>query len=288
MTLTYVEAISLAGDRTKQNDDALGFLGPCAWVIDGATDLHDEPLTGWASDAAWLAHTLNTVLHFEMGHGENLTHDELLVRFETAVKWVEGKFFALPEPLALQGQIELWKEPIASIALAAETPTGVAGFDLGDCRCFALDANGRAHALGGHTDAADEESALAAQQRDPEKPLLHRAETIDMLRRKRANLNQPDSQWTVALDPECADNAREWSLTLKRPAHILLMTDGFSALTDRYRLYDVGGLVRAALEKGLHELGRELRTIENADAGGDKHPRFKKSDDATALLLRLT
>jgi hypothetical protein len=30
-----------------------------------------------------------------------------------------------------------------------------------------------------------------------------------------------------------------------------------------------------------------LRAIEAGDALGDKFPRFKKSDDATALLLRI-
>jgi hypothetical protein len=39
---------------------------------------------------------------------------------------------------------------------------------------------------------------------------------------------------------------------------------------------------------GLQELGRELRAVEAADAHGARHPRFKTSDDATALLLRLT
>ena len=54
--LTFIEAISLAGDRAKQNDDACGFARDRAWVIDGATDLHDAPLTGAASDAGWIAH----------------------------------------------------------------------------------------------------------------------------------------------------------------------------------------------------------------------------------------
>jgi hypothetical protein len=31
-----------------------------------------------------------------------------------------------------------------------------------------------------------------------------------------------------------------------------------------------------------------LRAIETADASGSLHPRFKQSDDATAILLRLT
>jgi hypothetical protein len=102
-------------------------------------------------------------------------------------------------------------------------------------------------------------------------------------------MNRPEpGYWTFCIDPACADQARSWSFALTRPAHVLLMSDGFAALTDRYGAYDGVGLVRAAIEKGLQELGRELRAIEAADAGGALHPRFKRSDDATALLLRLT
>ena len=87
---------------------------------------------------------------------------------------------------------------------------------------------------------------------------------------------------------DAVDHARAWTLTLKRPAHLLLMTDGFAALTDRYKAYEPAALVKAAISAGLQELGRELRAIEVADAGGSRHPRFKQSDDATAILLRLT
>ena len=42
------------------------------------------------------------------------------------------------------------------------------------------------------------------------------------------------------------------------------------------------GLMAAAAGKGLAALGEELRAIEEDDAAGEKFPRFKKSDDATA------
>jgi hypothetical protein len=69
---------------------------------------------------------------------------------------------------------------------------------------------------------------------------------------------------------------------------LLLASDGFLALASDYGAYGADGLMAAAMEKGLDALGQELRAIEAADAGGDKFPRFKKSDDATALLLRLS
>ncbi|MBY0565327.1 MAG: protein phosphatase 2C domain-containing protein [Hyphomonadaceae bacterium] len=279
--LTFVEAISLAGDRAKQNDDACGFVDSCAWVIDGATDLHEEPLTRQASDAAWLAHRLNAALYCMRGANHQPGLREAIARAITEHLGPEASWY-------FKEDTPKWRHPIASLLMLYADDGDIYGIDLGDCRVFALGADGAVHVVGGPDDAADEESKSAALQTDAHKPLLDRHDTIAKLRDARASLNRPGARWTFCLDPACADHARTWSFKLTRPAHILLMTDGFSALTDRYRAYDAGGLVRAALSGGLQELGRELRAIENEDAGAAKHPRFKKSDDATALLMRLT
>lgn len=276
--LTFVEAISLAGDRSKQNDDACGFANRRAWVLDGATDLHDTPLTRGASDAAWLAHFANARLHAAA------PDDDLRDIVRTSSMMAAQAFAAASN----DARHEQWQSPISSLLMLEATPDGVRGLDLGDSRVFALDADGAVHIAGGVAAAADAESELAATQEDADKPLLQRSATIDMLRAMRASLNREGAHWTFGLDSNCADHARTWAFTLRRPAHVLLMTDGFSALVDRYRAYDAAGLVVAAMDKGLQELGRELRSIEAADAGGARHPRFKASDDATALLMRLS
>jgi hypothetical protein len=68
---------------------------------------------------------------------------------------------------------------------------------------------------------------------------------------------------------------------------LLLATDGFLALASDYGVYSADSLMAAAMSKGLAAMGEELRAIEAGDTGGDKFPRFKKSDDATAILVRL-
>lgn len=275
--LTFVEAISLAGDRGKQNDDALGFAGPRAWVLDGATDLHATPLTGAASDASWIAHFANARLHEASGGDlRDIVRDASEAAADAFAMRLAGRIF------------ERWQLPISSLLMVEACAQGVRGVDLGDSRVFALDAGGAVHIAGGPEDAADAETQLAAQQTDADQPLLRRGATIARLREMRASLNREGAQWTFCADPACAAHARTWTLGLRRPAHLLLMTDGFAALTDRYRAYDAAGLVRAALDQGLQELGRELRAIEAADVGGARHPRFKASDDATALLMRLS
>lgn len=68
---------------------------------------------------------------------------------------------------------------------------------------------------------------------------------------------------------------------------MLLVSDGFLALASDYECYDIDGLLEAVSAKGLRALYNEIREIENADPEGRKFPRFKKSDDATAVLLRI-
>ena len=68
---------------------------------------------------------------------------------------------------------------------------------------------------------------------------------------------------------------------------VLLVSDGFLALASDYDRYDIAALMRAARTKGLKGLGAEIREIEAQDPNGARFPRFKKSDDATALLLKI-
>lgn len=275
--LTLVESVSLAGDRAKQNDDACGATGPRAWVIDGATDLHDTPLMpGAASDASWLAQYLNRRLYEPLG---NDWRSELS-SISRQGAGVFGSFVKQP--------YEKWRSPIASMLMLMTHGDEIVGGDLGDCRVVALDADGAVHVHGGTPDTADDESQRAAEQTDAHKPLLERTQTLARLRHAREAINREGAPWTFALDPECGKHLRGWRFKLRAPAHLLLMTDGFSALMDRYHAYDAAGLVRAASDKGLAALGQELRAIEAADEAGAKHPRFKPSDDASAILLRLT
>src|SRR5689334_7928852 len=129
--LTFIEAISLVGERAKQNDDACGFGRDRAWVIDGATDLHDAPLTGAASDAAWIAHFANAYFHAAEG-------GDLIMALRGASAAAAESF----RSMAQAGAIESWRLPMASVLMIEARDGMVSGADLGDCRVFALDADG--------------------------------------------------------------------------------------------------------------------------------------------------
>ena len=68
---------------------------------------------------------------------------------------------------------------------------------------------------------------------------------------------------------------------------LLLMTDGFVAVTDLYRLIDQAALPGLLAKGGLPGVAAYLRAAEAEDYECMRWPRFKQGDDATAIWLRV-
>ena len=115
---------------------------------------------------------------------------------------------------------------------------------------------------------------------------INRPEIEPLLRAARNRINS-GRNWLFSPDPRAASHAMHRTMTLHEGALMLIASDGFLALTTDYGAYDMADLLAAANGKGLAALGAELRAIENTDPLGEKFSRFKTSDDATALLLRV-
>ncbi|MCB1459818.1 MAG: hypothetical protein KDJ48_11255, partial [Nitratireductor sp.] len=91
--------------------------------------------------------------------------------------------------------------------------------------------------------------------------------------------------WTLGLVEEAADHVKVMEAEVRPGDMFLLMSDGFSALSEAYGCHTQTGLLQAAQEPGLAALLRELREVERVlDPDGQQFPRFKRSDDATAIL----
>jgi hypothetical protein len=115
---------------------------------------------------------------------------------------------------------------------------------------------------------------------------INRPEIEPMLRAARNRINS-GRNWLFSPDRRAAAHAAHQTANVRTGALLLLASDGFLALVSDYGRYDGQSLVTAALDRGLAALGEELREIEDADPLGETFPRFKKSDDATAVLLRV-
>ena len=286
LKLEIIDSVSDPGSASHANEDAFGSNELSAFVVDGATGLGNKQyLAGEASDAAWLA---NHAVEFMK---QNLTKNADVRRaisdfiedakdtFESAG---EGEF------------VERYAWPSASFVLASVDGDNLILSGLGDCTIFA-DIAGQIEVFSPLASYASFESDWASNHIQQsggfgsKKDLLSNPETLASLRAARSLQNTPQSGvWTLGLVPEAANHLETKMLRLANPTYCLLCSDGFSALVDAYDRYNPKSLLETARAKGLKALNQELRHIERqTDPDGHQFPRFKQSDDATAVLMKV-
>jgi serine/threonine protein phosphatase PrpC len=283
MTFQLLDSLSLPGDSAKANEDAFGHGEGAAVVIDGATPLGDGLMPG-PSDAAWIAQfgARRLMAHLRDGDG---ARKALRATLGDAQKSFEALRRHPPE--------EMWQTPCASMMLVVPDKEGLEFLWFGDCAALvARSAGDAAVTIVGETfdkraAEADRARALAKEKNLSPAAGLSRPEFIGTLRAARNRINSGD-RWLFSPDVKAAAHVARRVIKLAPGSTLLLATDGFLALASDYGAYSADSLMAAALSKGLAALGAELRAIEAGDGGGDKFPRFKKSDDATALLLQKT
>jgi len=281
MTFELLDSLFLPGDAAKPNEDAFGHDAAAAVVLDGATPLGDGLMPG-PSDAAWIAQfgARRLLAHLRDGEG---ARKALRGALADAQKSFEALRRHAPE--------EVWQTPCASMMLAVAGEGGVEFLSFGDCAALVQPEGGAVMVVGETFDkrAAEAKRAQAIAKEKNLSPAsgLSRPEFLGALRATRNRVNS-GSYWLFSPDAKAASHAMRRIVKVVPGTKLLLASDGFLALASDYGAYGADSLMQAAVEKGLKALGEQLRVIEAGDAGGDKFPRFKKSDDATALLLRVT
>jgi hypothetical protein len=279
VSLTLLEQLSLPGNPAKPNEDSFAHLDHAALVLDGATPL-GPPLLPGSSDAAWIAQFGARRLAAHLKDGD--PPDRAL---KHALQDAEKSFAGLSrQPIR-----ERWQTPCASMILASHTGPKMEFRWFGDCAAL-IEQDGRIEIVGDTIKKRGEEAARA-HKAALEKNLstimdVNRSEIVPLLRAARNHINS-GSNWLFAPDARAAAHVAKKTVTVKPGARLLLASDGFLALVSDYGAYDARGLMEAAANKGLTALGEELRALEKSDEDGRKFPRFKASDDATALLLQL-
>jgi serine/threonine protein phosphatase PrpC len=279
MTFVLLDSLSLPGDPAKANEDAFANSDTAALVLDGATPLGD-PLMPGPSDAAWLAQFGARRLMAHLKDGD-APQDALAHTLADAAKSFEA--------LRRHPVREKWQTPCASLMLVAENSVGLECLWYGDCT--ALLQQGDECAIIGDAFERRGLEAYSARRMAKEKnlspaPDLNRAAMMETMRASRNRINS-GKNWLFSPEPRAAAHVSSLRAEAAPGALLLIASDGFLALATDYGAYDEMSLVTAAREKGLAALGAELRAIESADAMGEKFARFKKSDDATALLLKM-
>jgi hypothetical protein len=110
-------------------------------------------------------------------------------------------------------------------------------------------------------------------------------EYVETLRKYR---NAADGFWVAASDASAADNALTGSESLDTLRAVALLSDGASRLADRFHLTDWAGVLQLLGKESPQQLIDRVRAAERDDPRGERWPRGKVHDDATAVYVPLT
>lgn len=272
MHFETLQSISINGTSTRPNDDRCGSAAQLAWVIDGATDVGPQGLLGKRGGAAWLASTANTA--FSTTQAGNIQDT-----CQAAFHWIEEQF----EEQRMREVVAAWEIPKAAFGLAQLTDRGVSVAWAADSPILLMSGSEVLWCTGEPDTSAEAEDALALGTGVGAAQELSGA----VLEDRRAHRARDGH---AALGPYAQASA-----AITRYAHhavsvgdeLLLMSDGFASLVTDYQRYSAQELAAAVRSDGLATLAQEIRRIENEDAACLSYPRFKVSDDATAIWIRI-
>ncbi|MCE9524102.1 MAG: protein phosphatase 2C domain-containing protein [Alphaproteobacteria bacterium] len=280
--IQVIEGLSIPGTPERENEDALGANAHIAFVLDGVTGVGDTPLLAGKSDAAWVSHLARDLL---LQHGTEMAGD-LRKLITTVAQDIQARF----ERDRLRPPAARYELPWTTLSVISVADGRLNIAYVGDSRVLVETDDDHVHNFGTNPSRGAFESKLAAKVIAARKGIgvaAMRETVLDDLRRVRDTVNTPSGFWLLGADPAVGANATMTSIELKGPATVLLTTDGFYALSEDYHRYGDRELIATAQTIGLQVLARELRHIEGDDPEGARYPRMKKSDDATALLVRV-
>ncbi len=277
-----LEKLSAPGNAARPNEDACGHRGNTAWVIDGATGQGPSVIADeGATDASWLAARLSLAL-------------------DRNAEIFGGDLFGLI--IACQSQIrqEFTSNLKAGIEDKADVPCGavtVIHCDGKRIYCAALSdtvlvlsgKDGRVDGWYGDpahhkVDQGMIELFVRYREEGENDPVRLREKLRPYIRKQRQTTNTPGHFGTFDPISDLSGHIVQKSWRAEDYSHALLMSDGYSALSDKYSKYSYSSLMQAVRADGLDILYKELREIEEGDPDCRIYPRYKKSDDATALL----
>lgn len=277
-----IDSLSIPGSVERENDDAMGATGSLAFVLDGVTSLSEDPLLPGRSDAAWVAHLARDLL-LKAPAAPSADLRGLVRDVATGITHA----FDAQRTRPPAGRHEL---PWTTLSLIGVEPGRLLTCYVGDSRILVETRDDCIHNIGRTPSRGTYETQLAAKMLSAGKGIgvdALRQTVVEELRRERERVNTPEGYWLLGADPAVSDHLFMGSLLFDAPAIVLLATDGFYALVEDYHAFDDRELVATAQTIGLAALASQLRRIEDEDPLGKRFARMKKSDDATAMLLRI-
>lgn len=260
------------------NQDRAGSTDGAAWVLDGSGSLSETEIPPEKCHIHWFVDAWDGLL------AERLPATGMAETLEKGMRLLKRVFSKRTEKTPI-GPLDV---PSAAIAAVQVRRGNLEYFLLGDCTLILKEAGGRLHYLkDSRVEPFDRAAADVIRRERPARPEGFSGEALEVLRRNRLLKNTEEGYPILEFDEGALSKGYRGTVPVEKGAEVILMTDGFSALIDRYGRYGSSDLFGQIRKRGLRSLYRELRAIERRDPGMDRYPRLKPHDDASIVYLEI-
>jgi hypothetical protein len=267
--LVHARIATSAGGEAA-NEDWVATTPLAAVVLDGIT-APPELTTGCAHSVPWYVSMLGTEL--VAGLAADATLPDVLATAITNVARRHSTGCDLAHP----------GTPSATVAMVRWNDDDLEWLVLADATVLV-----ETHAeLVVNTD--DRISRVAVAERELVRRAAGHAErrrrTIDLIVAQQRECNRPGGYWVAGSDPNAAGEARAGVLDSSTVRRCAVLTDGVTRLVE-FGVWSWARLIDSLDRDGPAAVVDEVRKVESTDPDAVRWPRYKRSDDATAILVQ--
>lgn len=266
-----VTAASSPGSPAE-NQDAFYATATMAIVLDGLSVPASVPM-GCRHSTPWLVHQLGTHL-VGLAEGTDAPLAHALAAAIGKVNSLHGEGCDLSS-----GAV-----PASTVVVLRQRELSLDYLVLSDS-VLLLDLGDEVRVL---TDKRVEEVAreqIAAALSSPIGSTEHEAKISELVKTQQLLRNSENGYWVASTNPDAAFQAHVGSVPKDRVRRAALLTDGATRLVDTFGDIAWPQLLDVLEESGPSALIARTRAQEASDPEGVRWPRFKQSDDATALFV---
>lgn len=257
------------------NEDYVAATPTCIVVLDGLS-APTELGTGCQHGTPWYVHNLAAAILSEQARTPEQPLTKCLGAAIETVSTLHSGTCDLSHP----------GTPSSTVAIFRRTPSDYDWLVLADTTII-LDTTKAIRVI---TDDRVEKvatDAASAALQHPTGSSEHSARVAQLVAQQRAVRNRPNGYWVAAATPEAAEHAVVGSTPHETLKRVVIVTDGVSRLVE-WNLQTWHQLLETATTSGPHTLIRRVREAEASDPNGERWPRYKRSDDATAAVCQIT
>jgi hypothetical protein len=270
--------VALASRRSPDattNEDFIAATASVVVVIDGAS-VPPGLATGCVHGTSWFARRLGVQVL-------------ALLTAETDQSVADSLAQAIADVAALHDHtcdLSHPGSPSATVAILREQPQTVEYLVLGDTTILLEEPTGIRVVTDDRLEsvAAVQHSAMhqhATGSAD------HARSFADLVTEQRRHRNHPDGFWVASTDPTAAEHALTDTAPRAGLHRAAVLSDGTTRLVDRFSLLDWPGFLDILASQGPDAIITRVRDAEGSDPEGQRWPRGKKHDDASAAFCHL-